>query len=72
MAPSAVNCFSSPPWATLVGSYSLKYDVEQPPILFDDSSSNKVVGPLTEKMLHLNHPNVIASMTLAVSDVAQA
>ncbi|XP_010277605.1 PREDICTED: plant intracellular Ras-group-related LRR protein 1-like [Nelumbo nucifera] len=57
---------------TLAGSDSLQYDVEQPPIPSDDSSSSKVAGPLTEKMPHLNHPKVLASMTLAVSDVAQA
>ncbi|XP_057952025.1 plant intracellular Ras-group-related LRR protein 9-like [Malania oleifera] len=43
-------------------------DVEQPTPPPSDPSTS---GHLADQMPHLSHPNVIASMTLAVSDVAQ-
>ncbi|KAF8390497.1 hypothetical protein HHK36_025023 [Tetracentron sinense] len=52
-------------------SDSLQIDIEQPPLQSDGSSSSNAEGLLMVQMPHLNHPKVIASMKLAVSDVAQ-
>ncbi|XP_010248642.1 PREDICTED: plant intracellular Ras-group-related LRR protein 1-like [Nelumbo nucifera] len=53
-------------------SDSLKIDVEQPPLPSDDSSSYHMDGVLIDRMPYLKHPKVLASMTLAVSNVAEA
>ncbi|XWS47642.1 hypothetical protein CRYUN_Cryun13aG0001600 [Craigia yunnanensis] len=49
------------------------FDLEQPPPIHDPSAPSSSTNPpqIVDQMPHLSHPNVLASMTHAVSDVAQ-
>ncbi|KAG2675986.1 hypothetical protein I3760_12G030600 [Carya illinoinensis] len=48
-----------------------EFDLEQPPTPHSDPSSSSVQVRIEEDMPHLTHPAVLASMTRAISDVAQ-